>query len=137
MDGISDMSPGDGPGPSRFKDVDRPHPVAAAWRPLLRDIVRCFAHGDYALSAGISGVEPISAGIAEQIRAYITEYGARLTELPEAAWQSSVSQWYDPHWEVLVDLWTVEEGPSDLVLKARVRETDSGDRITVEMVYVP
>jgi hypothetical protein len=60
---------------------------------------------------------------AEQIRRYLADYGCTLVELPEDTWQTSVSQWMETHWEVLVDLWTAEEGRSDLVLAGRVVET--------------
>jgi hypothetical protein len=43
----------------------------------------------------------------------------------------------DPHWEVLVDLWTVESGPSDMVLHADVFEVENGFRIEIHAVYVP
>ena len=67
----------------------------------------------------------------------IREYGCRLTELPEESWQSCVSMWYRTHWDVLVDLWTDEEGPSDLVMKVRISEHDAGFKYELEMVYVP
>lgn len=79
----------------------------------------------------------MSASDAEHIRSYIAEYGETLTELPEESWETSVAQWMDGHWEVLVDLWTVEAGASDLVLSARVFEEGTGVRIEVHMVYVP
>lgn len=41
------------------------------------------------------------------------------------------------HWEVLVDLWTVESGASDLVLHAHVLEVKEGFRIELHLVYVP
>jgi len=37
----------------------------------------------------------------------------------------------------LVDLWTEQEGRSDLVLEAEVRESPAGFRFTLNMVYVP
>ena len=51
--------------------------------------------------------------------------------------ETSVAQWMGTHWEVLVDLWTAEEGPSDLVLGGTVVETSAGPRFTIDMVYVP
>jgi hypothetical protein len=41
------------------------------------------------------------------------------------------------HWELLVDLWTAEEGRSDLVLQGDVFETNSGTCFTIRSVYVP
>ena len=40
------------------------------------------------------------------------------------------------HWDVIVDLWT-SEGPSDMILLARVTESNGEYRISVESVYVP
>lgn len=45
--------------------------------------------------------------------------------------------WYGTHWDVLVDLWTQEEGRSDLVLSAKITEVPAGFSIKVHMVYVP
>jgi hypothetical protein len=41
------------------------------------------------------------------------------------------------HWDVLVDLWTKEEGRSDLVLGVKVTELAGEPRFTVQLVYVP
>ena len=120
-----------------LKDPDAAHPVASAWRPLFRSVVQCFVQGDYELGRGVPGVEPVDAATAAQIRAYVADYGATLRELPEDTWASSVAQWMETHWDVLIDLWSVEEGRSDLVLRGRVVESSTGPRLTVEMVYVP
>ena len=131
---MSDAAP---PGPPALKDPDAAHPIAGAWRPMLREVVRRFARGDYGLAHAVQGVEPVAAATAEQIRDYVAQYGATLVELPDDAWQTSVAQWMGPHWEVLVDLWTAEEGRSDLVLHGHVVETSDGPRLTVYLVYVP
>jgi hypothetical protein len=119
------------------KDEDAEHPIASAWRPMLCEVVRAFVDGDYGLTKGVRGVDPVSAETAEHIRAYLADYGATLVELPEDTWQTSVAQWMGTQWDILVDLWTAEEGPSDLVLQGRVAETDAGPRLTIHMVYVP
>ncbi|MFL6677323.1 MAG: TOTE conflict system archaeo-eukaryotic primase domain-containing protein [Burkholderiaceae bacterium] len=119
------------------KDGDREHPIAGAWRPMLCEVVRCFVDGDYALSRGVDGVDPVSSETEEHIRAYVADYGATLVELPEETWRTSVAQWYGSFWDVLVDLWTAEEGRSDLVLQGRVTESEVGTRFSIHMVYVP
>ena len=111
--------------------------MAGAWREPLRQIVRALVQGDYALSTPIAGVEQVPTKTAEQMRDYIAEYGETLVELPDETWDTSEAQWSGAHWELLVDLWTAEEGPSDLVLSCTVNETDDGYRFTVDLVYVP
>ena len=59
-----------------------------------------------------------------------------------AAWRPvlceiACAQWMGTHWEVLVDLWTKEEGRSDLVLHVKVVEDGASPRFTVHLVYVP
>jgi len=120
-----------------MKDEDAAHPVATAWRPTLREIVKALAEGDYGLTRGVVAVAPVSAATAERIRGYIASYGETLTELPDESWQSSISQWMRTHWEVVVDLWTVESGRSDLVLSMSVFETDDGFRFEIDSVHVP
>ena len=119
------------------KDEEQAHPVAGVWRPTLRDIVKAIAEGDYGLSRGIATVGQVSNATADQIRAYVSHYGETLTELPDDTWNSSVSQWMMTHWEVLVDLWTIESGRSDLVLNVFVFETGDGFRFEIDSVHVP
>jgi hypothetical protein len=119
------------------KDEDAEHPVASAWRPTFRAIVSALVRGDFGLARPIDSVEPVGEGTAEQMRAYVVDYGETLVDLPDESWRTSVSQWMGTHWEVLVDLWTAREGRSDLVLHARVFEAGAGFRFEVGMVYVP
>jgi hypothetical protein len=119
------------------KDEHNAHPVATAWRPKLREIANTIAEGDYNFSHGIAAVAPVSDATAARIRAYIADYGETLTTLPEDTWLSSVSQWMGTHWDVLVDLWTVESGASDLVLSVRVFESSDGFQFEIDSVHVP
>src|SRR5215831_17323885 len=119
------------------KDNDAAHPVAAEWRPVLSEIVGAFVRGDYSLAEAMQGVDAIPHKVAEQIRAYIVDYGATLVELPTDTWETSCAQWMGNHWEVLVDLWTKEEGRSDLVLGVKVTELAGEPRFTIQLVYVP
>lgn len=120
-----------------IKDSDGELPIPSAWRPVLCRIVDAFARHDYRLADGIDGVAPVSERTAAQVREYIKDYGATLVALSASSWDSSVCIWMGDHWDALVDLWTEEEGRSDLVLQVRVTEADNGYRVTVYMVYVP
>ena len=120
------------------KDEEAAHPIASVWRPALREVIRALVQGDDdGLVRGLRSVAPISAATIEEIRANVAGYGETLAELPDDTWRTSVSQWMGKHWDVLVDLWTVESGASDLVLSARVFELADGFRVEVDSVYVP
>lgn len=119
------------------KDIDQAHPIAMSWRPVLVEIVNAFVKGDYELKEGIPWVDPVSAETADHIRKSIAGYGATLTDIPEATWKTSCAQWMGDRWEVLVDLWTREEGRSDLVLHLNAFESNDGYRFEIYLVYVP
>ena len=108
-------------------------PVPLEWRPTLEAVAARFAKGDFALQ-GLAGVEPVPASAALQVREYLEDYGASLVPLPAETWESSVCIWSGRHWDVLVDLWTREEGRSDLVMHAHVAPSGT---ISVHAVYVP
>jgi hypothetical protein len=119
------------------KDSENEGPIPSAWRPTLKNIVDAFVRHDYHLAEGLAGVAPVSEETATQIRTYIQEYGAKLVSLPQESWATSVCIWMGDHWDALIDLWTEEEGSSDLVLQVHVSEVDSEFLVTVYMVYVP
>eukprot|EP01037_Dinobryon_pediforme_P020035 gene20034-20565_t len=79
--------------------------------------------------------DPISGNEAERLRRNISAYGAHLSELPERAWQTSVCRWMEGYWDVLVDLFTEEEGESDLVLFIKVYEREGSYRFNVESIH--
>lgn len=119
------------------KDGEAPYPIPGDWRPTFREIVRAFVEGDYALARGVPGVRPVSAETAEQMRWYVGDYGETLVTLPDDTWRTSECLWMWSFWDVFVDLWTAESGRSDMVLAARVFETDGGHEIDLHAVYVP
>jgi hypothetical protein len=119
------------------KDSENEGPIPLAWRPALQNIVHAFVRHDYRLADGVAGVAPVSEETATQIRTYLQEYGAKLVSLPQDSWATSVCIWMGDHWDALIDLWTEEEGSSDLVLQVQVSEVDSEYLVTVYMVYVP
>ncbi len=92
---------------------------------------------DYLFARDIIQVRPLSPERAIRIEHNIKNYGARLTSLPEDSWRTSVCQWMGGFWDVLIDLFTVEEGASDLVLAARVYEEGATHIFEIHSVYVP
>lgn len=119
------------------KNSEHEGPIPSAWRPILKNIVDAFVRHDYSLAEVFIGAAPVPEKTATQIRNYIHDYGAKLVALPPASWDTSVCIWVDDHWDALIDLWTVEEGNSDLVLQVHVSEVGSEHVVTVYMVYVP
>ena len=119
------------------KDLEAAHPIASAWRPTLRAVVEALARGDVELRMRPAEVDPLAPGVADQIRDYLSDYPETLVDLDEDTWSTSVSQWMDDHWQILVDLSTAESKVSDLVLHARVFEAGEGFRFVIDSVHVP
>jgi hypothetical protein len=119
------------------KDEENQAPIPIPWRNTFTEIIKAFVEKDYELKQGVIGVDPIPANIAVMIASNIEAYGAQLTCLNEDSWNTSVMQWMIGFWEVLIDLNTIEEGASDLVLSVRVYEEGASYRFKVYLVYVP
>ncbi len=119
------------------KNEEEELPIPQVWRPIFKNIVNAFVNKDYNLSSGVNHVNPISDQIAEQIQEYIEEYGEELVDLPEETWDTSVYICYGDYWNVLIDLFTKNEGLSDLVLNAEVREKDNNYVVDIYLIYVP
>ena len=111
--------------------------IPSVWRETISEIVRAFAKEDYGLVNSVVSVRPISATRAKAIAANITEYGGTVVALPDDAWRTSVCQWMRGYWDALIDLFTLEEGASDLVLALRVYEQGTGYVFEVQSVHVP
>lgn len=120
-----------------LKDEEKQQPIPSAWRQTLSEIVEAFRDGDFQLIRNVAGVRRLPPEDAERIARSLKRYGAHLTSLPEDTWETSVCQWMRGYWDALIDLYTVEEGASDLALSVRVYETTQGYDFQVESVHVP
>jgi hypothetical protein len=122
---------------SVHKDIESQKKIPAIWKETLIEIVDAMKEGDYQLSRNITNVPKLSENVAMAIKRNIESYGETLVSLPEETWNTSVFQWMGGYWDVFIDLDT-EEGPSDLILSVRIRETSSSSySFAVHLVYVP
>lgn len=119
------------------KDDENERPIPTVWRSAFLGIVDAFVKKDYSLFCGVNGVSFVSDETATHIKEYIQDYGEELVQLPDETWESSICIWMGGHWDVLIDLWTIGEGRSDLVLSAKVLEKSSEYIVEMGMVYVP
>lgn len=120
-----------------FKDNDSQRPIPSAWRKTFSEIVDAFKDGDYELKRGVPRVNRISSRDAYLISGAIRDYGATLVSLPEETWETSACQWMQGYWDILVDLFTTEEGASDLALAIRAHESGGVYCFDIHSIYVP
>lgn len=112
-------------------------PVPIEWRQVFIDVVEAFKNGDFQLDDKIKFVNKVSALNAERMAANVTDYGDQLISLSDQTWNFSIYLWMDSYWQVLVDLVTLNEGVSDLVMFVKVRENAGKYCFTIEDIHVP
>ena len=119
-----------------MKDDDE-HPVPTQLRERFQQLIAAFATGDLQLiTARLDGIAPIDRKTADSIAGTIAAYGSALAPLREETWERSVYRWMDGEWQFLIDLSTIDETVSDLVLHARLAD-DETFRIEVQSIHVP
>lgn len=111
-------------------------------RPALAAVVDRLAAGDYqGLKRDGIDRSPDDADLSLWIRSY-GPAGATIVPLPEEAWASADAIPVIPvtgqpgHWGVVVDLWTREEGMSDLSMEATVTESPDGISVVIDGIHV-
>ncbi|MGV9213995.1 DUF7668 domain-containing protein [Micromonospora sp. RB23] len=120
------------------KDASLEGSIPQAWRPTLKAVVDSLVRRDAAIGAGLPPVDPVPSELSQKCLQAVDNYGAvTLITPPDECWNTSVALWLGDHWRCLVDLWTEEEGRSDLVLDVDVFEHGPGYRYRVNLVYVP
>ncbi|MEP7706758.1 hypothetical protein [Paraglaciecola sp. 25GB23A] len=120
-----------------LKDLEKAHPIASYWRPLICEVVNAIVEGDYSLSRKFQDTVSIPDDTATANRNYISDYGETLVPLQNETWESSCAQWMGDHWDIIIDLFTESEGLSDLVLTGKVCENNVKIQFKVGLIYVP
>ena len=119
--------------------MDASSVIPDRWRPGLSGIVHRLVIGDYAGLASDGILDFTSDPLDTSIGRWIEEYPATLVELPDEAWLTSEcgpAAGEENLWWVIVDLWTAEEGRSDLCMEATVYDDGAGIVIKLHDVSV-
>mgnify|MGYP006155643247 CR=1 FL=1 len=120
-----------------IKDIENEHPIASHWRPIIKRAVNAFSQNDFGLSTPIENIKPIPVDIALANKNYVSDYGEVLISLPEDTWETSCARWMGDYWQIIVDLFTENEGRSDLVLNGRVMVKNGNISLEIGLIYVP
>lgn len=118
---------------------DEPERVPDRWRPAIESIVDRLVAKDYAGLVRDGFVSYASDPTDSSIGTWIEDYPATLVALPAEAWRyAERGRWSNlpDAWWVVVDLWTAEEGRSDLSMEATVRERDGQVLVVIDNVHV-
>ncbi|GAA3567678.1 DUF7668 domain-containing protein [Kribbella ginsengisoli] len=112
--------------------------VPHAWRATLSAIVDSLLRGDARIGQNLENVDPLAEDRSALCRELIEAYGSpTLIPLPDATWRTSIASWQGNRWDCLIDLWSAEDGSTDLVLDIAVFEDDeTAFRFRPHLVYV-
>ncbi|MBK5649403.1 MAG: hypothetical protein I4N51_22095, partial [Acinetobacter sp.] len=86
----------------------------------------------------IPNVELIDLEYASELVEYIVDYGVHLISLPKDTWNTSVCLYMeDEFWKAIIDLFTAEEGCSDLILDLHIFKKQNQFEFQINGIYVP
>jgi len=111
-------------------------PLPDGFKAPVADIVAALVRGDY---ESLDTDDRSGRVGADGLRRSVTEYGRTLVELPNVAFdlaESGEVSMRSGAWWVVVPLWTVEEGRSDLSLELSAIPIDGGHRFEIDDLHV-
>ena len=113
--------------------------VPERWRLAIVEVVHRLVVRDYAGLAQDGFVRDATTTVDDSVGDWIEDYPATLVELPSEAWlHASCGKIKTERgaWWLVVDLWTKEEGRSDLSLEGTVRDDGTNVRVEIANVHV-
>lgn len=113
-------------------------PFPERWRPIVTEVVHRLVLGDYAGLYRDGFISPNSDPAEGGVGYWIEDYPATLVDLPPEAWLHCgwILMADGTHWAILVDLWTAEEGRSDLTMEAKLWDDGSTVSVVIDDVHV-
>jgi hypothetical protein len=101
-------------------------------------MVEAFKDKDFERLNTLPSVQCIDVAYAAEIAENIDAYGAHLMSLAEEAWHTSVCLYMENEsWQAIIDLFTVEEGRSDLILDLFIVKKEDQFIFQINNIYVP
>lgn len=106
--------------------------LPARFRPIIEQVAERIAAGDFA------GLARDYSRPGHDLGLWAREYPATFIPLPPEAWRHAGAYFLADHdaWKVDVDLWSQEEGRSDMTLQVTVWEETDGIKLTIDDLHV-
>lgn len=121
--------------PSKNEEIEQPIPIE--WRSVIVEIVEDIRNRDLRSKEAHDFEVKIDKTEALHVYQTIDYYGYSLSSLPEEAWHTATCRWMGIYWQILVDLFTEDEGLSDLVLFLNAYEKNDSLVFEICSVHVP
>lgn len=121
---------------SNIKKDNNQHVVPVEWRKNISEIVDIIRFEEFDKLQFMDFVESVSPDDEQRIKENVEDYGEILAPLLDDSWSSSVCQWMEGYWELVIDLCTDTEGVSDLSLFLRAYEKEASVIFSIIDVHV-
>lgn len=119
-------------------DAEFQSPIPSIWRDCIIQIVEAFKDKDFGRLNTLPSVQCIDLAYASEIAENIDAYGAHLISLAEESWHTSVCIYMENEsWKAIIDLFTVEEGRSDLIIDLFIFKKENQFIFQINNIYVP
>jgi hypothetical protein len=104
---------------------------------VVRSVVEALVRGDYSAVARRTANRRLTA---DEIRGAVKQYGGTSTMPPDPGFSAidviEVENSKPPRYAVSIDLWTVEEGSSDLTLELTIVDSDGEPLVQLDGLHV-
>ena len=119
-------------------DSEFQSPIPSIWRDCIIQIIEAFKDKDFGRLNTLPSVQCIDLAYASEIAENIDAYGAHLISLAEESWHTSVCIYMENEsWKAIIDLFTVEEGRSDLIIDLFIFKKENQFIFQINNIYVP
>ena len=119
-------------------DSEFQSPIPSLWRDCIIQSVEAFKDKDFGRLNTLPSVQCIDLAYASEIAENIDAYGAHLISLAEESWHTSVCIYMENEsWKAIIDLFTVEEGRSDLIIDLFIFKKENQFIFQINNIYVP
>jgi hypothetical protein len=120
-----------------LKNPEIEQTIPVEWRDSLKCIVDDIRRKRFFPKSFKSFYYTVTDDNVSRIYSNLDAYGEELDILHDNTWNTSICRWTGSSWHVLLDLFTVEGGASDLVLFVDVYPEGAKYRFDIRSVHVP
>jgi len=119
------------------KNMYDERPIPTTWRRPLSQIANAFVEKNFPNVKIADYLGAWRENILSINYSNIDDYPDKLGTLHPNTWKTSICQWEDSYWTVLLDLSDVNGNTTDLVLHLKVTKNSKGYKFEPELIYVP
>lgn len=119
------------------KNMEDELPIPTLWKESLAKIANAFVERNFPNPKISHDLGEWDENILSINYGNIDDYPDKLGPLHTTTWETSIYQWEETYWSIMLDLSDVNGQTTDLVLHLRVKEYEGGFKFEPGLIYVP